>query len=111
VLLDYSLPDFNGDEVCRRLLANELTARTPVVHALGHVPEMSAAASRYPNIVATLAKPFLSTALIDLVAATLEHPPEVRVAAPQQTGGGRAPPRAIEPFPGDVAKPVRLQPQ
>src|SRR4029077_182568 len=26
VLLDYSLPDFNGDEVCRRLLENERTA-------------------------------------------------------------------------------------
>jgi DNA-binding response OmpR family regulator len=82
VLLDYSLPDFNGDEVCRRLLANQETARIPVIMLSGHVPEMTAAASHYPNIVATLAKPFLSTALIALVAETLEQRPEVQTPAP-----------------------------
>ena len=29
VLLDYSLPDFNGDELCERLLDNERTAHVP----------------------------------------------------------------------------------
>ena len=31
VLLDYSLPDLPGDQVCERLLRNETTAHIPVV--------------------------------------------------------------------------------
>ena len=41
VLLDYSLPDINGDEVCQRLLANKKTARIPIVMMSGHVLEMN----------------------------------------------------------------------
>ena len=72
VLLDYSLPDFNGDELCERLLENEKTARVPVLMMSGHVPEMNAAAARLPNVVAKIEKPFLSDALVDLVQQTLE---------------------------------------
>ena len=67
VLLDYSLPDFNGDEVCRRLLENEHTARIPVLMISAHVAEMNAAAARFENVVATIEKPFLSEALVSLV--------------------------------------------
>jgi DNA-binding response OmpR family regulator len=71
VLLDYSLPDLRGDEICERLLRNEATARIPVVMMSGHVPEMMATAERYPNVVATIAKPFMSEALVQLVNETL----------------------------------------
>ncbi len=37
VLLDYSIPDLRGDEVCGRLLANKATAKIPVVIMSGHV--------------------------------------------------------------------------
>ena len=73
VLLDYSLPDFNGDEVCRRLLENTATAGIPVIMMSGHVAEMNTAASRFDNIVATIEKPFLSGALLSLVQTTLEN--------------------------------------
>lgn len=84
VLLDYSLPDQNGDEVCRQLLENTATSRIPVIMMSGHLPEMTAAAARYENIVATLPKPFLSEALISLVTKTLADAPKVtpRQAAP-----------------------------
>src|SRR5256885_17183705 len=72
VLLDYSLPDFNGDELCERLLKNERTAHVPVLLMSGHVPEMNATAARLPNVVAKIEKPFLSEALVDLVQRTLE---------------------------------------
>jgi CheY-like chemotaxis protein len=72
VLLDYSLPDFNGDELCERLLENEKTARVPVLMMSGHVPELNAAAARLPNVVAKIEKPFLSDAFVDLVQRTLE---------------------------------------
>jgi DNA-binding response OmpR family regulator len=71
VLLDYSLPDINGDEVCRRLMANENTARIPVVMMSGHVAEMTRSADTFSNIVATIAKPFMSEALVALVQQTL----------------------------------------
>ncbi|PYL30050.1 MAG: hypothetical protein DMF45_03605 [Verrucomicrobia bacterium] len=72
VLLDYSLPDFNGDELCERLLENERTAHVPVLMMSGHVVEMNAAAARFPNIVAKIEKPFFSDAFVDLVQRTLE---------------------------------------
>jgi DNA-binding response OmpR family regulator len=71
VLLDYSLPDFNGDEVCRRLLEDERTTNVPVLMMSGHVQQMKATAARFPNVIATIEKPFLSEALIDLVRRTL----------------------------------------
>ena len=71
VLLDYSLPDFNGDDVCRALLENEQTANVPVLMMSGHVAQMNATAARFTNIVATIEKPFLSDALVDLVRKTL----------------------------------------
>jgi CheY-like chemotaxis protein len=75
VLLDYSLPDLRGDQVCERLLQNEATARIPIVMMSGHVVEMMATAERYRNVVATIAKPFMSEALVALVRATLAKGP------------------------------------
>ena len=75
VLLDYSLPDINGDEVCRRLLQNERTARIPILMMSGHIPEMTAASQDLGNVVATIAKPFLSDAFVALVKHTLSAGP------------------------------------
>jgi DNA-binding response OmpR family regulator len=110
VLLDYSLPDFNGDEVCRHLLENERTAKIPVLMMSGHVPEMNRTASEMENVVATIEKPFLSEALVALVRETLEAPrprkkkkpaPEpVRqpvVEPPSPVKPSPAPPAPIEP--------------
>ncbi|HSP45694.1 MAG TPA: response regulator, partial [Chthoniobacterales bacterium] len=90
VLLDYSLPDLRGDQVCERLLQNEVTARIPVVMMSGHVSEMAAAARRYPNIVATIAKPFMSEALVALVSDTLTKGLLVPTV-PVRQGNGKKP--------------------
>ena len=50
------------------------TANVPVLMMSGHVPEMTAAAARFPNIVAIIEKPFLSDALVSLVLRTLKAP-------------------------------------
>jgi DNA-binding response OmpR family regulator len=84
VLLDYSLPDLRGDQVCERLLENETTARIPVVMMSGHVSEMAAAARKYPNIVATIEKPFMSDALVALVTETLAKAPVPATAFARQ---------------------------
>lgn len=70
VLLDYSLPDINGDEVCRRLLASKRTAHIPVVMMSGHVAQMKTTAETCGNVVASIAKPFMSDALVALVQKT-----------------------------------------
>jgi DNA-binding response OmpR family regulator len=105
VLLDYSLPDINGDEVCRRLLADERTAAIPVVMMSGHIPQMTAAAETFPNIVATIAKPFMSEALSGLVRQTLESGlrprPKVHPRPPQAKDPGRA---RVAPPPPPVAR-------
>ena len=75
VLADYVLPDIKGDEVCRRIGRNESTARVPIIMMSGHVHEMAAVASTLPNVVATIAKPFRSDALIALVQQTLKEGP------------------------------------
>jgi DNA-binding response OmpR family regulator len=75
VLADYVLPDIKGDEVCRRIGRNEGTARVPIILMSGHVHEMAEAASTLPNVVATIAKPFRSDALIALVRQTLKAGP------------------------------------
>ena len=108
VLLDYSLPDFNGDEVCRRLLADSQTARIPVIMMSGHVPEMTAAASHYENVVATIAKPFHSDALIEIVTRALADPAQfaVRPAAPPSV---TAPPSLPTPKGPEVQQPEPIK--
>lgn len=95
VLLDYSLPDLRGDQVCERLLQNETTSRIPVVMMSGHVPEMMATAEKYRNIVATIPKPFMSDALVALVGDTIKKGPlpVVPPAAtlPPRQGNGKKP--------------------
>ena len=101
VLLDYSLPDFNGDEVCRRLLENERTAHVPVLMMSGHVPEMVKAAAARENVVATIEKPFLSDALVEVVQKTLKAAPELRrrkIAPPKKA-------KPIPPLPAAVVTP------
>jgi DNA-binding response OmpR family regulator len=75
VLLDYCLADTTGAEVCRALLAHEATARVPVLMMSGHLPELENTARNFPNVVATLAKPFLSGALINEVEKILAAGP------------------------------------
>ena len=104
VLLDYSLPDINGDQICRRLLENEKTAGVPVLMMSGHVAEMKATAALYQNVVAAIEKPFLSDALVQLVKKTLEAGPRQRRSAAKKIAiRANEPTSPIAP----VAKPAR----
>jgi DNA-binding response OmpR family regulator len=101
VLLDYNLPDFNGDELCRQLLQNERTAHVPILMMSGHIQQMNATAARFPNVVATIEKPFLSDALVDLVRRTIatEHRFEKQIEEP------RVEPPALVVEPEPIAAP------
>ena len=106
VLVDYSLPDLRGDQVCERLLQNEATSRIPVVMMSGHVSEMAATARKYRNVVATIAKPFMSDALVSLVKETLAKGPLPAEATVRQ-GNGKKPAKANG---GGAAKEISQQP-
>jgi DNA-binding response OmpR family regulator len=105
VLLDYSLPDFNGDEVCRRLIENERTAGIPVLMMSGHIPEMMRVAATWENVVATIEKPFLSEALVTVVQQTLEAAPKLRKRKAAATKKAHPPQR--EPAPQPVTHKVQ----
>jgi CheY-like chemotaxis protein len=103
VLVDYNLPDLNGEEVCRRLLLDERTARIPVVMMSAHAPAMMAAASRLENVIATIEKPFFSKDLIQVVQRTL--------AAPHPTRAGKIKPvESAVPPPATTPEPQRSPP-
>jgi twitching motility two-component system response regulator PilH len=114
VLIDYSLPDMNGDKVCRRLLQDERTAAIPVLMMSGHGPEMMAAAKRLPNVVAAIEKPFFSKQLVDLVGRTLAAPRPRPLGtlhvATDAVGESRIPLAATPPPKQPVAVPPRQLP-
>ena len=86
ILLDYSLTDTTGDQVCRQLLANESTARIPVLMMSGHFSELMRTAEEYPNVVDALPKPFLSGALTSAVLRALANGPlSSVVSAPENS--------------------------
>jgi DNA-binding response OmpR family regulator len=107
VLLDYSLPDFNGAEVCRRLLQNERTAGIPVLMMSGHGAEMIKTAARFENIVATIEKPFLSDALAVAVTKSLSAAPRPRrrMSPPDEPPAVQPAPVQKQVSPPPVAKP------
>jgi len=105
VLLDYSLTDMNGDDVCRDLLANERTARIPVLMMSGHLAEMATTAKKFGNVVATLAKPFLSGTLISAVTKVLAAGPLPKSPSPPPLPKvSPAAPAAAEPLPNEHSR-------
>ena len=109
VLLDFVLPDMKGDEVCRRLLANEATAKVPVVYVSGFGSDLSANREELSNIIGVLNKPFTSEALIGAVEKYLEgkEPSELPepVPAPREVAPApvvtRRPPPIVQPVVSD----------
>src|SRR6185369_2322069 len=105
VLLDFVLPDMKGDGVCRRLLANEETAKVPVVYVSGFGSDLSANREELSNIIGVLNKPFTSEALIGAVEKYLEgkEPSELPepVPAPREVAPApvvtRRPPPIVQP--------------
>lgn len=82
ILLDYSLTDMTGDRVCQALLENAATARIPVLLMSGHLSELARTAHEFRNVVASLAKPFLSGALISEVERLLSAGPLPKPSRP-----------------------------
>lgn len=67
ILLDYILPDMNGDEVIRRFADNETTAKIPIVYMSGFGSDLQPDQIKTPNVIGSLNKPFTSDLLIKTV--------------------------------------------
>ena len=72
LLLDHQLPGTTGDEVCRRLLEDEATARIPVVISSAMRNRAYAQYTEYPNVIDQIPKPFTPELLKSGVANALQ---------------------------------------
>jgi DNA-binding response OmpR family regulator len=72
ILLDHQLPGTTGDDVCRRLLECETTARIPVIISSAMRNRAYARYTEYPNVVDQIPKPFTPELLKSGVANALQ---------------------------------------
>ena len=84
ILLDHQLPGTTGDEVCRKLLDDEATARIPVVISSAMRNRAYAQYTEFPNVVDQIPKPFTPELLKSGVANALQT--GAMVVQAQRTG-------------------------
>ena len=72
IVLDHQLPGTTGEEVCRKLLEDEATARIPVVISSAMRNRAYAQYTEYPNVVDQIPKPFTPELLKSGVANALQ---------------------------------------
>jgi CheY-like chemotaxis protein len=72
IVLDHQLPGTTGDQVCRKLLDGELTAKIPVVISSAMRNRAYAKYTEYPNVVDQIPKPYTPELLKSGVANALQ---------------------------------------
>jgi DNA-binding response OmpR family regulator len=75
ILLDYLLPDLRGDELSKRLSADESTADVPVVFMSGFGTDLENVQDRSENVLGILNKPFTADSLLKAVEENLSKAP------------------------------------
>jgi len=94
ILLDHQLPGVTGDQVCKRLLASEATARVPVLVSSGMRNRAFALYAEFPNVIDQIPKPFTPELLKSGVAnglatgALVEQAQRTGCAMPEAVGEG-----------------------
>jgi DNA-binding response OmpR family regulator len=71
ILLDYLMPDMNGDDVCRAMSADTLLCNVPVVVMSAREDEVGERFARMPNVVDHITKPFSPDALLAVIGHTV----------------------------------------
>lgn len=84
ILLDHQLPGTTGDDVCRRLLESETTARIPVVISSAMRNRAFASYTELPNVVDQIPKPYTPELLKSGVSNALQT--GAMVVQAQRTG-------------------------
>jgi CheY-like chemotaxis protein len=73
ILLDYLMPDMNGDDVCRAMSADTVLCNLPVVVMSAREDQVGEHFARMPNVVDHISKPFSPDALLAVIAHTLDR--------------------------------------
>jgi CheY-like chemotaxis protein len=73
ILLDYLMPDMNGDDVCRAMSADTLLCNTPVIVMSARDDHVGEHFARMPNVVDHITKPFSPDALLAVIGHVLER--------------------------------------
>ena len=84
ILLDHQLPGTTGDEVCRKLLASEITSKIPVLVSSAMRNRAFARYSEFANVIDQIPKPFTPELLKSGVANALQT--GAMVVEAQRTG-------------------------
>jgi CheY-like chemotaxis protein len=72
ILLDFLLPDFKGDDVCRALSANIALAQVPIIVMSAKGEDIGECFVAMPNVLNIITKPFSPEALLAVVTHSLE---------------------------------------
>jgi len=67
ILLDYLMPDMNGDDVCRAMSADTVLSEVPVVVMSAREDDVGERFARMPNVVDHITKPFSPDALLAVI--------------------------------------------
>jgi DNA-binding response OmpR family regulator len=86
ILLDYQMPEMNGDDVCRAMSGDTVLCNVPVVVMSAREDAVGERFASLPNVVDHITKPFSPDALLAVISHTIE---QARPDAPK-TGNGRA---------------------
>src|SRR5262249_3503282 len=102
ILLDYLMPEMNGDDVCRAMSADTVLSTIPVVVMASREDEVGERFARMPNVVDHITKPFSPEALLAVISHTLAKKKaraEEKEAVPRPLGLHALP--QIDPGPDD----------
>jgi CheY-like chemotaxis protein len=94
IILDYQMPDLNGEEVARRIRAHPATAETPIVLLTSVDQVETARMATECGITAQLNKPARSSALLETLVSVLQMSHAQRM----QRGGDQPPMATVTPI-------------
>lgn len=111
ILLDFILPDFNGDEVCRRLLDDEKTSSIPVILMSSSAPDIEKNEGEFDNIVRSMIKPF-SPQLLCASASSVLKKAKVATTTPDAPASFPAETKETKPAttPVEISAPASATP-
>jgi DNA-binding response OmpR family regulator len=87
ILLDYQMPEMNGDDVCRAMSGDTVLCNVPVVVMSAREDAVGERFASLPNVVDHITKPFSPDALLAVISHTVE---QRRHSDPALPGNGRA---------------------
>jgi DNA-binding response OmpR family regulator len=94
ILLDYLMPEMNGDDVCRAMSADTVLCNVPVVVMSAREDQVGERFTRMPNVVDHITKPFSPDALLAVIDHTLK-----KQRARDEEALAAAPRVALHPLP------------